>query len=375
MVTIHGREVLTRDRSSSVALVVHRSAPLVIEIAATEHTPSMAVSTRTSKSDASLSIATSPPRLSSTKAQKEDSNEGVETPWYIILPDAPGKVVWDAIAVILLLYTVIIVPLRIGFEVEDYCPSAIWIWELVIDMCFIFDLMLNFITGFYEDTASNTSSAPRAQRRSRTSNSLDSPQVAKDQSSKAGKSKDGRSTLNANPNAIAMQYLKSWFIIDFVSSVPVDSSLTLYFNGCVGIAKEATEHADLTFLRMVRIIRLIKLLKILRVLKLQNRMEDLGDRFPILTIMPLFALLRTCFLAGYIAHLLACGFYFVGSLAYYSASQDHTDISPTSWLTNALGVDMPPELGLKWSQIGAPYTACVYWTFTTITTVGCKLFT
>ena len=68
-------------------------------------------------------------------------------PRFMLSPESRKKVLWDVISVILLVYTIIIAPLRLGFELEDYCPQAIWIWETVIDVAFVIDFFLNFITG------------------------------------------------------------------------------------------------------------------------------------------------------------------------------------------------------------------------------------
>ena len=42
-------------------------------------------------------------------------------PWYIVHPGSSFKVLWDSFAVVILIYTVVIAPLKLGFDVEDYC--------------------------------------------------------------------------------------------------------------------------------------------------------------------------------------------------------------------------------------------------------------
>ena len=257
---------------------------------------------------------------------------------HLLRPDSPQKICWDLLAIGFLMYTIVIAPMKIGFEIEDYCPSGIWVWEAIIDCAFVLDLLLNFFTATYTDTAKGTE-------------------------------------LNFNPIVVASAYLRSWFIIDLLSSMPIDLFVSLSVHGCSGgppiasnltAAEEAPESSNFEFLRMVRMLRLVKLVKILRVLKLQNRVNELGDRFPSMVNLTVFKLIRLLFLTVYVAHLLSCGFYAVGALAFYSDARSRE----LSWLSSAdleLSIYRPE---LTWGEVGPPYTAAMYWTFTTITTVG-----
>lgn len=171
-------------------------------------------------------------------------------PIVVLRPDSSFKVAWDLFAVSILLYTIVVAPLRVAFEIEDFCPAPIWLWETVVDIAFIIDLLLNFVTATYTTLASGVK-------------------------------------LTFSFRIVATQYLKSWFLIDLASSVPIDMILSLSMHGCVG--RTADEAAAILaddpsggtkLIRLVRVLRLVKLFKILRVLKLQNRLSDLSDRFP-----------------------------------------------------------------------------------------------
>ena len=97
---------------------------------------------------------------------------------------------WDLIGILMLIYTIIITPLKLGFDIEDLCPSAIWVWEAVIDWFFVGDLFLNFLTAtYYQDP------------------------------------NDGY-VLSFHPFIIAREYLKCWFWVDFTSSLPIDFFLS-----------------------------------------------------------------------------------------------------------------------------------------------------
>ena len=294
-----------------------------------------------------LSRKTSSGIVDHTKKKKKSCARSPLWQKYLLRPDSTGKIIWDAVAVGLLLYTIIIAPLRLGFSIEDLCPEAIFMFEMLIDIAFVIDLLLNFITASFNDTVHGTE-------------------------------------LDFNPLHIARDYLKSWFVIDLLSSMPIDLIMSLALNGCPGNAElfvyelnvtEITKAEDSNrakLLRMVRMLRLMKLAKLLRVLKLQNRVNDLGDRFPQLINLTFFKLIRLLFLTIYIAHLLACGFYWVGASIFYS--EDPTERAH-SWLSNPSTLDgysdrHPSLPGLRWEEVYEPYTAAMYWTFTTITTVG-----
>lgn len=255
---------------------------------------------------------------------------------------------WDMYAILILLYTIVVAPLKIGFDVEDYCPNPVWVWEAVVDGSFIFDLLLSFVTGVY--TSDDT----------------------------------GKEQLVTAPTDIARIYFRSWFIIDFVSCLPIDMVFNLNLHGCAsaafgGIERDGGINGDiegLAILKMVRILRLVKLLKILRVLRLQQRFNNVADRFPFLYNLTIFRLLSPLFVTLYVAHLIACGWYFIGAASYYdpmynedsSGEVDNYEVR-SSWLTTASFM-VKPTPGLEWHEIGVPYAASLYWTFTTITTVG-----
>ena len=177
-------------------------------------------------------------------------------PWYIVHPGCFGKVLWDTFAVLILVYTVVLAPLKLGFDVEDYCPSGLWWWEAIIDTTFFCDMLLNFVTAVYVDDDK------------------------------------GGMPLSTSLPTIACTYLRSWFAVDFVSSMPVDLFMSIIVHGCSGApyggiagapyvadvngtAADSSALEALGLLRMVRILRLVKLLKILRVLRLQQRLEEL----------------------------------------------------------------------------------------------------
>ena len=140
------------------------------------------------------------------------------------------------------------------------------------------------------------------------------------------------------PTEIAQHYLKGWFIIDFSSTVPIDT-----------IVKSIVQDggSGLRILKTIRILRLIRLLKLVRLLKLSSLFSDVDSYFEISpSTMRLLSLL---FQVSFIAHLLGCFWHFTIII----------QEEPSDWFSEA---NTAPGT--------SRYVASIYWAFTTMTTVG-----
>eukprot|EP00520_Triparma_pacifica_P010490 CAMPEP_0118669356 /NCGR_PEP_ID=MMETSP0785-20121206/20852_1 /TAXON_ID=91992 /ORGANISM="Bolidomonas pacifica, Strain CCMP 1866" /LENGTH=223 /DNA_ID=CAMNT_0006564023 /DNA_START=83 /DNA_END=752 /DNA_ORIENTATION=- len=92
---------------------------------------------------------------------------------------AERKIRWDMYCGILIVYSVCLIPWRIGFEVE--ATGAILYFDYCVDICFAFDMILCFFTAYYEEEM-----------------------------------------LIVNLPQIRSTYLKTWFVPDLLSTVPID---------------------------------------------------------------------------------------------------------------------------------------------------------
>jgi hypothetical protein len=91
------------------------------------------------------------------------------------MPDSGTRLLWDLLLVIFLLYVALIIPARLCLEV-DVTPLGPTFWfEMVLDICFLCDILLNFRTAF-EDADSGL--------------------------------------LITSAREIARRYLRGWFVID-----------------------------------------------------------------------------------------------------------------------------------------------------------------
>ena len=120
----------------------------------------------------------------------------------------------------------------------------------------------------------------------------------------------------------------------------------------------------------MRILRLVKLLKLLRLLKLSKVLDALQDEFPV--PMGMAVVSKACMLTVltlYIGHFIGCLWYAVGLSSRLAGH--------ASWLDKVASLD---DIGTanataSMDSVGEAYVASLYWSFTTMTTVGYGDFT
>jgi hypothetical protein len=128
---------------------------------------------------------------------------------------------WDLLMVIFLLYTTFAVPYMIAF-VESGDPRQLEpfdIWDIFLDCIFMTDIVINFCTAYYHQGEYVT-----------------------------------------NLNRIAVNYITSWFFLDFAGSFPFDKVV-----GAIVLA-QGSDGADLSFMKAFRIVRMLKLIRAVRLM-------------------------------------------------------------------------------------------------------------
>ncbi|XP_054903442.1 potassium/sodium hyperpolarization-activated cyclic nucleotide-gated channel 3 isoform X3 [Poeciliopsis prolifica] len=128
---------------------------------------------------------------------------------------------WDLLMLLLMMGNLIILPVGITFFRDENTPSWI-IFNVVSDTLFMVDLVLNFRTGIMKE---------------------DSTEILLD------------------PRAIRQKYLKTWFLVDFVSSIPVDY---------IFLMVDSLDSEVYRTARALRIVRFTKILSLLRLLRLSR---------------------------------------------------------------------------------------------------------
>lgn len=222
------------------------------------------------------------------------------------IPKMPAKQRWDLVILILILYSCIMVPYRIGMTAD--AEGAMWVFEVYVTLMFLTDLTFNFNTAY-----------------------LEGPNFVIDR------------------GMIATNYLKSWFVIDALSSFPVE-----LFDLYAQMTAAPGEEADSGGMKALRALRMFRLLRMLRLLKMQKYIDELEDRFQ--ANMQILQIVKMILGLLYLMHLLGCFWFSVGVM-----SGAHLG---TTWLES---YDDGSGVGQSHS---VQYLYSVYWALTTLTTVG-----
>ena len=180
--------------------------------------------------------------------------------FYVIHPKAPTKLWWDFFVAGFIVYSVLLVPFKLGFSVENGTLDVI---DVFVDVVFFFDMILAFNQGYY----------------------------------------DGDSTiLVLNKCKIAKHYAKTWFAIDFFSTFPT-------YRVAKALATAGSEADATRSFQLVRAVRLIRLLKLARLLKLRRLTKWMREAEINPGILRIFGLVTRIL---FVAHLFACLWHGVG---------------------------------------------------------------
>ncbi|XP_039606433.1 potassium/sodium hyperpolarization-activated cyclic nucleotide-gated channel 1 isoform X1 [Polypterus senegalus] len=162
-------------------------------------------------------------RMFGSQKAVEKEQERVQTAGYwIIHPYSDFRFYWDLIMLIMMVGNLIIIPVGITFFTEQ--TTTPWlVFNVASDTIFLVDLVMNFRTGIVIEESSE---------------------------------------IILDPKVIKMNYLKSWFVVDFLSSIPVDYIFLIVEKG---FDSEVYKTA-----RALRIVRFTKILSLLRLLRLSR---------------------------------------------------------------------------------------------------------
>ena len=219
----------------------------------------------------------------------------------ILLPDDNIRQRYEIFITLLLLFSAITSPFRIAFYEID---SMSWvIINEIVDIFFTLDIIVNFFFANY----------------------------------------DNNEELIHDRKIIAKNYLKSWFVIDVISVLPI--SIFLQRSNYTSLARIA---------RLPKLYRLIKMTKLARLLKIMKERNNLSRylnevlRLNVgLERMAFFSLL---FLVS--CHITSCFWIIIVNLE---------DRAPDTWIVRAGCADDP---------IADQYVAALYYTIVIVTTIG-----
>ena len=258
---------------------------------------------------------------------------------FLIRPDNTYKVAWDLWVGVLIVFSVIVIPLKLAFTVK----GEAWFWiDIAVDFFFWCDLFVSFFTAFVDE--------------------------------------EGK--LVTDHKAIRLRYLKTWFVPDLLSVLPVKQGQALFAGeplfdpndsggGCTGFNAAG--------------FKLIKAIRLLRLARLGRKMSAVIAN---MNVNPNVIRLATVLgKIAFIAHLIACGWFMIrsGTSDDYSCTvvaeaEDECDDAagsvPTASPTAMEGDEVPfDDDRADWKFCGnnnwrSQYIACLYWTIATMMAVG-----
>mmetsp|Transcript_8133 Transcript_8133/g.13099 ORF Transcript_8133/g.13099 Transcript_8133/m.13099 type:complete len:684 (+) Transcript_8133:107-2158(+) len=245
--------------------------------------------------------------------------------YYVIFPNNPNIVFWDSLMFVFVLLILVWVPFQIGVSNGAlFLNNAnLYLLPEIINLFFIADIVLTFFRAYY------TNKVELIIRRSH----------------------------------IAKNYVQTWFFVDLVASLPVDT-IHRYYPDLWLIPS-----TDISFLAFVNLLRVFRVHRIERVFKMNNTIQEWRMR----KYHPLIHLWRQ--LAGFLvfSHWGGCLFCFV-ALVEAGSFQDEYVLNPLSpnWIqhyyfTRNGTVNL---LGSSSAEVFSRYTVCLYWSFITTTSIG-----
>ncbi|VUZ40380.1 unnamed protein product, partial [Hymenolepis diminuta] len=158
---------------------------------------------------------------SKSALNKEKRRQQQHGKW-IIHPCSSFRFYWDLLMLTLLIANLIILPVAISFFNDDLRPQWV-VFNTVSDTVFIADIVVKFRTGIITN--------------------------------------DYADDIILDPKEIARQYVRSWFLLDFISSIPLDYIFRV-------LNKHESYNQIFSAGRTLRILRLAKLLSMIRLLRL-----------------------------------------------------------------------------------------------------------
>ena len=217
--------------------------------------------------------------------------------------------------------------------------TAIFVFEMVVDALFALDIVLNFFTAYIDHESS---------------------------------------LLITHPRLIARRYLRGFFFVDMIATIPFGYILT---ESPIAIGTKIGKIGRLP--RLIKFARAARLLKLLRVYKLQELIMRLEIHYNV--HHGISRMIKIVSLIMLVTHLVAC-FWFLIGLASGDGGGEGKGVIDSGWVyryqldaspkAHQVGgaLHPPAELG----QFVNPYflfallqyTSSMYWAFSTLTTVG-----
>jgi hypothetical protein len=245
-------------------------------------------------------------------------------PQWMLDPTQPSRLAWDTIGILLVVYISIRMPYSVAFESqEDDAGYQFWSLNFLMDMFFLVDILINFRTGFYD-----------------------------------------RGELCMDPALVRRNYLTGYFLIDLVASIPYDMLFALLLTSKANDVQDAPKvlrsAKAFKLARMARILPLLRVMKSLKACRLLSRLEELVHGMWA-AFTALVSIMKALLTVLWLGHLQGCLWFLLSSHPAFKVSPEHEN-----W--RDLLVSKEPTFAD--ATVEHQYIASVYWSITTMSTVG-----
>jgi hypothetical protein len=183
-------------------------------------------------------------------------------------PDSGRKQSWDILCLSLLLYCSFSIPYSIAFDTNikgttDGKLNSFQIFDSFVDCVFMCDIALSFVTGW-----------------------------------------DRQGFVIRDFRAIAVNYLRTWFLPDLAGSFPFD----MVISAAIATNEPSGTISSSNFLRSFKLVRMLKLV---RAVKFMNKLNKIKQRDGMEAFGSLISLSTAIFFLIFVSHLLGCFFFYM----------------------------------------------------------------
>jgi len=259
-------------------------------------------------------------------------------PFGIINPGNAKKLAWDFFVMFCVVFDAVVLPFQLAFKNQQAADAFDNVWFALTTTTFSIDIILSFNTA------------------------LDK-----------GENMTGSADLIKDRPGIAKRYLRGWFVIDFVSTIPWGSLEAILGSGG-GESSQATK-----LLKVVKFLRIMRLMRMLRLAKLKTIWEGIENYLGSVVFVQSVMLVRILFVVIAICHWNACIFYIVGSpqsfITDLLANSTQEEFRKLPHWTTILreGPLNEPTWRYADMSIAENYIFCFYWTLGVMRTMPAEV--
>lgn len=154
---------------------------------------------------------------------------------FIIHPFSRFRAVWDSLMVIVLISTLVVLPIQLAFYSDDMYDKEWMSMNLLMDTIFMLDIIINFRTAYINPFTEE---------------------------------------VELSNKCIVKHYLSGWFILDFLSSFPLDY-IVMGPSGADVSAENLIMARTVKILRMARLLSLLRIFRFVRLMRYVQKLEEI----------------------------------------------------------------------------------------------------